>query len=225
MNRYRGLSTEKWNSRYLENKGQAFMFPCQQTFYLDPKSRTNKSPRVKASTFIQANSYVFGDVLIDEQAYIGKENLIIAERLSSYYIGKKTNIQDCVLLYCQPGEHVEVNGNRYGVYISDEVSILSHTQPHGPLYIGRSTFIGESVSIYGATIGDHCVIMHGATISNQVKIAEGRYVAPGQSISKQCQADQLPPVPEKLKDLNQMIVDRYHRLVQTRARHTPFFIS
>ena len=110
------------------------------------------------------------------------------------------------------------------MYISEEVSILHHAQPHGPLFVGRNTFIGEGVSIYGATIGKNCVIMHGATIADHVKISDGRFVEPGQTVWKQEQANELPAVPSKFKTLNQEIADHYYRLGKSYSQNTNLFI-
>lgn len=203
------------------------IYPENQIIHYNPPIKEvpiSSYPRISTKAVMGPNSYVFGDVFIDEDVTIGWNNLIRADSSSPFYIGKKTNIQDFVLIHCHPAQHIMVRGKKYGVYISDQVSILHHAQPHGPLYVGRNTFIGEGVSIYGATIGRNCVIMHGATIADHVKIADGRFVEPGQSVWKQEQADLLPSVPAKFKNLNQEIVDHYYRLGKSYKRNTQLFI-
>ncbi|KKB34024.1 LbetaH domain-containing protein [Bacillus thermotolerans] len=203
------------------------IYPLKQIIHYNPPVREvprAQYPRISSKAVMGPNSYVFGDVYVDDDVTIGWNNLIRADSSSPYYIGKKTNVQDFVLIHCHPGQHIEVNGKKYGVYISDEVSILHHAQPHGPLFVGRNTFIGQGVSIYGATIGSNCVIMHGATIADHVNIKDGRFVAPGQSVWKQEEADQLPPVPSKFKHLNQEIVDHYYRLGKSYRKNTQLFI-
>lgn len=194
---------------------QPGVYPLNQIIYHNPPVKEvpeSHYPKISSTAVMGPNSYVFGGVYVDDDVMIGWNNLIRADSSTPYYIGKKTNVQDFVLIHCHPGKQIDVNGKKYGVYISDEVSILHHAQPHGPLFVGRNTFIGENVSIYGAHIGEDCVIMHGATIAENVKIAKGRFIAPGQSVWKQEQADQLPPVSPRHKNLNQEIVDHYYRL-------------
>lgn len=206
---------------------QPGIYPQRQIIYYNPPVKEVPQahyPKIHASAVVGPNSYIFGDVHVGDDVMIGWNNLIRADSSSPYYIGKKTNVQDFVLIHCHPGQHVEVDGKKYGVYISDEVSILHHAQPHGPLYVGRNTFIGENVAIYDARIGSDCVIMHGATVTGGVNIADGRFVEPGQSVWKQEQADQLPPVPSKYKNLNQEIVDHYYRLGKSYKRNTTLFI-
>ncbi|MEK5522806.1 hypothetical protein [Heyndrickxia sp. FSL W8-0423] len=203
------------------------IYPRLQIIYFNPPIKEvpqAEYPKISLKAVMGPNSYVIGDVHVEDDVMIGWNNLIRADSSSPYFIGKKTNIQDFAVIHCHPSQHIEVNGKKYGVYIGEEVSILHHAQPHGPLYIGRNTFIGEGVSIYGATIGKNSVIMHGATIANHVKISEGRFVEPGQTVWKQDQADQLPPVPAEFKNLNQEIVDHYYRLGKAYRMHTKLFI-
>jgi carbonic anhydrase/acetyltransferase-like protein (isoleucine patch superfamily) len=110
------------------------------------------------------------------------------------------------------------------VYIEEEVSVLHHAAVHDPLYVGRNTCIGQHASIYGAIIGRNCVIMHGVVVTNQVTISKNLFVAPGQSVWKQEQADALPSVPDEFKNLNAIIVDHYYRLGKSYKKHTPLMI-
>jgi len=169
-------------------------------------------PRISENAVIGFNSLVIGDVTIADEVFIGFYNLIRADSASPFYIGPRTNIQDFVVVHSHPGQHITVNGNKMAIFIEGDVSILHHAIPHGPLYIGRNTYIGHHVSIYGGTIGRNCVIMHHASISNYVTIGDNRFVAPGEIIQTQEQADRLPLVPVEYQNLNAQIVDHYLRL-------------
>ncbi|UUZ83490.1 hypothetical protein LJK88_06410 [Paenibacillus sp. P26] len=128
------------------------------------------------------------------------------------------------MIHCHPGQTLHVEGRPTGVHIEGEVSILHHAAAHGPLYIGSRTLIGQHVSIYHAVIGSDCVIMHGAVITNHVRIAAGRFVAPGQAVWKQEQADAPPEVPAEFRGLNAQVVDYYYRLGRSYRNHTTYFI-
>ncbi len=54
--------------------------------------------------------------------------------------------------------------------------------------------------------------MHHASISNEVRIGDNRYVSPGQIVEAQGQADALPRVPAQYRELNAQIVEHYLRL-------------
>lgn len=181
-------------------------------------------PKISSDSVIGPNSIIIGEVTVESDVFIGYHNLIRSDSSYPIYIGKCTNIQDYILIHVHPAQYVEVNGQKMGVYIEDQVSILHHAAPHGPLFIGRNTFIGQHVSIYGAKIGRNCVIMHGATIANYVNIPDNRFVEPGQTVWKQEQADALPEVPPEFKGLNTEIVNHYYRLGKTYKANTNLFV-
>jgi carbonic anhydrase/acetyltransferase-like protein (isoleucine patch superfamily) len=183
-------------------------------------------PTISPKAVIGVDSMIIGDITITDDVYIGFKNLLRADSGYPYYVGPYTNIQDYVLMHVHPGhEHVDAGGRKWGVYLEGENSVLHHAAVHGPLFIGRNTFVGQHANIYDAIIGRNCVVMHGATVTNGVKIGDNRFIAPGQSVWKQEDADQLPPVPDKFKDLNQNIVDHYYRLGKSYYRHTPLAYS
>jgi len=171
-----------------------------------------RKPIARASAVVGLNSLIIGDVTIGDDVFIGFYNVIRADSSSPFYIGPGTNIQDFVVIHSHPGETIRVNGQDVAVYIEGGVSILHHAIPHGPLFIGYNTYIGHHVSIYGGRIGRNCVIMHHASISNNVIIGDERYVAPGQIVDSQQVADSLPAVPNEYRELNARIVEHYCRL-------------
>lgn len=183
-------------------------------------------PKISPQAVIGIDSMIIGDITISWDVYVGFKNLLRADSGYPYFVGPYTNIQDYVLMHVHPGhEHVQAGGRKWGVYLEGEISVLHHAAVHGPLFIGQNTFVGQHANIYDAVIGRNCVIMHGATVTNGVTIKDNRFVAPGQSVWKQEEADQLPPVPEKFKDLNQKIVDHYYRLGKSYYHNTPLAFS
>ncbi|WP_226038517.1 hypothetical protein [Aquibacillus saliphilus] len=198
-------------------------------FYQNPPVEEVTSinyPQISPKAVIGMDSMIIGNITISDDVFVGFKNLLRADSGYPYYVGPYTNIQDNVLMHVHPGrEHVEVSGHKWGVFLEGEISVLHHACVHGPLYIGRNTFVGQHGNIYDAVIGRNCVIMHGATVTNGVKIDNNRFVAPGQSIWKQEDADNLPPVPEKFKNLNQNIVDHYYRLGKSYLNNTPLAYS
>ncbi|UOF91085.1 hypothetical protein LSG31_02150 [Fodinisporobacter ferrooxydans] len=203
------------------------LYPLQQIIHENPPMQEVpdvKKPHISQEAVVSAGSIIIGDVTIAEDAFVGFHAIIRSDSSYPMFIGPRTNIQDYVLIHCHPAEYIEVGEKPMGVFIEDSVSILHHAAPHGPLFIGRNTFIGQHVSIYGALIGRDCVIMHGAVICNYVKIGDHRFVEPGQVVSTQEQADALPAVPETYKHLNGSIVDHYYRLGKSYRETTNLFL-
>lgn len=206
---------------------QAGIYPQRQMIWSNPpiaEVPVPLVPQISEHAAVGANSTIIGGVTIAEGVFIGMNNLIRADASPPFYIGPRTNIQDFVAIHCHPGEYTDVEGAKYGVYIEGHVSILHHASPHGPLIIGENTFIGQHCSINDATIGRNCVILHGAVVTGSVVISDNRFIAPGQNIWKQSQADQLPPVPSRYRGLNAQIVDYYYRLGIAYRNSTPLFI-
>lgn len=202
-------------------------YPLQQLITANPplaEAPVPVLPRICESAVLGPGSVVIGDVTVCRDVFIGFHNVIRADVNGPFYIGPRCNIQDFVQMHNHPGESIAVNGVPMGVYLEGDVSILHHAAPHGPLFVGHNTLIGQSVSIYGARIGRNCVIMHGAVIAEKVNIPDGRFVAPGQAVWQQDVADALPPVPDKFKGLNAQIVDYYYRLGRSYLQHTPLFM-
>jgi carbonic anhydrase len=140
-------------------------FTFKQLYHNPPVDEvpTASFPIISEKAVIGFNSLVIGDVTIKDDVFIGFYNLIRADSASPFYIGPGTNIQDFVVLHSHPGQFITVAGNKMAIFIEGEVSILHHSIPHGPLSIGRNTYIGHHVSIYGGMIGRNCVIMHHAS--------------------------------------------------------------
>ncbi|MBU8905327.1 hypothetical protein [Desertibacillus haloalkaliphilus] len=193
-------------------------------FYQNPpvdEVTSISAPTISSKAVVGTDSMIIGNITICDDVFVGFKNLLRADSGYPYYVGPYTNIQDYVLMHVHPGrEHVEINDQKWGVFLEGANSILHHAAVHGPLFIGKNTFVGQHANIYDAVIGRNCVIMHGATVTNGVSIADNRFVAPGQVIWRQEDADNLPPVPDEHKHLNEKIVDHYYRLGKSYARHT-----
>lgn len=199
-------------------------YPMGQRLEANPVMKEvpyRRAPQVSDQAVICAGAIIVGDVRIAPDVFVGFYNILRADSAPApYIIGPRTNLQDYVLMHCHPGEYLTIRGRRVGVWLEGENSVLHHAAVHGPLFVGRNTFIGQHASIYGAVIGRHCVIMHGAVITNHVVIRDGRFVAPGQTVATQADADALPPVPEAYRNLNAHIVDHYYRLGKGYHRET-----
>ncbi|MCL6548410.1 MAG: hypothetical protein K6T30_05825 [Alicyclobacillus sp.] len=160
----------------------SYIYPLHQVISQNPPVREVSGvawPRIHPEAVVGAHAMVIGDVCVDRGAFLGFYSVIRADSAYPFYIGPYTNLQDYVLMHCHPGDYLEVGGRRMGVVIEGEVSVLHHAAVHGPLFVGRNTFIGQHVSVYDAWIGRDCVIMHGAVITNRVRIPNGRLVEAG----------------------------------------------
>lgn len=169
-------------------------------------------PRIVASAFVAPGVTLIGDVHVGEDVFIGFGTVIRADLAGPFFLGPRTNIHDLCLLHGQPALHVQVGSFPYSIHIDGDVSILHHSSVHGPCRIGRNTWVGQQVSIFDAEIGADCVIQNGAVILGGARIPSGRFVAPGQAVDTQEQADALPSVPGEYLSLNASTVAAYQDL-------------
>ncbi|MCT8138206.1 hypothetical protein H1D32_10825 [Anaerobacillus sp. CMMVII] len=195
-------------------------------FHFNPpiaEATSVSEPTISTDAVIGKGSIIVGDVRISEHVFIGFQNLIRADSSDAFYLGPYSNIQDTVVIHASPNEYLEFAGQKWGAYLEGYNTVLHQSVVHGPIFLGFNTYIGQSVSLNHVIIGRNCVIMHGATVANDVIIADHKYVAPGQTVREQSEADVLPEVPEKYKDLNRRIVDHYFRLGKSYKKHTKLF--
>ncbi|MGE5591697.1 MAG: hypothetical protein ACM3ZA_13970, partial [Bacillota bacterium] len=182
---------------------------------------TSSYPRLDATVFVAPHATVLGDVEVCEDVFIGFGAVIRADYGSPFRIGPRCSVQDNVVVHGEPAQFVEAEGRRWSVYLDQDVSCLHGAVLHGPLKVGRNVYIGQGAMVHTAEIGDDSVIMHGATVTGGVRILPGRFVAPGQAVWRQAEADALPEVPAAYRQLNPMSVQGYVELARQYRTQMP----
>jgi carbonic anhydrase len=173
-------------------------------------------PEIKSTAYVHSLAAVIGNVYLGERVMVAPAASVRGDEGQPIWVGNDVNIQDCVVLHALETEHhdvlveeavVEVDGNYYGVYIDERVSLAHQCQVHGPASIGADTFVGMQSLVFRATVGKNCVIEPKALVMG-VNVADGRYVPAGALITTQAAADALPLISESypLKNLNQAVV-------------------
>ncbi len=175
-----------------------------------------KNPIIHSSAYIHPLAAVIGNVHLGQRVMVAPAASVRGDEGQPIWVGNDVNVQDCVVLHALEthvnGELVreavvEVDGEFYGVYISDRVSLAHQCQVHGPAYIGSDTFVGMQALVFRATVGNNCVIEPKALVMG-VNIPDGRYVPAGALITTQAAADNLPLINNSypLRSLNKAVV-------------------
>jgi carbonic anhydrase/acetyltransferase-like protein (isoleucine patch superfamily) len=162
-------------------------------------------------SFIHSKASVIGVVILEENVFISPGASIRADECAPFLIRKGTNIQDNVTIHGLHNSYFEVGGKKYSVYIDSHCSIAHCALVHGPVVIGKKTFVGFRTIIFKSRIGRNCFIGHGAIVEG-VTIADNRFVPSGAVIDKQGYADELPSVPADKREFNKGVVDENKRL-------------
>ena len=94
--------------------------------------------------WVAPNATIIGDVTLEKNSSIWF-NVVLRGDIENIYIGEGSNVQDGSVL---------------------------HTDPGGPLKIGKDVTVGHLVMLHGCTIGDNSLIGIGSVILNKAKIGK-----------------------------------------------------
>jgi len=175
-----------------------------------------KTPQIDRTAYIHPLAAVIGNVHLGKRVMVAPAASVRGDEGQPIWVSDDVNIQDCVVLHALEthanGELVreavvEVDGEFYGVYISERVSLAHQSQVHGPAFVGADTFVGMQALVFRATVGKNCVIEPKALVMG-VNVPDNRYVPAGALITTQEAADNLPTISEAypLKGLNKAVV-------------------
>ncbi len=164
------------------------------------------APQIADTAFVGQTASIIGHVEIGANVMVWPGASIRGDEGGKIFIGRNTNIQDNVVLHGLKGKTISVKNSHFSIYVSEEVSCAHAAVIHGPVFIGRNTFIGFGSIIHSAYIGENCYIGHGTRIIGVI-IPNGKFVPHGVTISSQSEVERLPEVPEENKNFNREVVD------------------
>ncbi|MCO5383479.1 MAG: carbonic anhydrase [Methanosarcina barkeri] len=163
------------------------------------------APVIDSTAYVDPQASVIGNVTIGANVMISPMASIRSDEGMPILVGNDSNVQDGVVLHAletideegKPVEKnlVEVGGEKYAVYIGENVSLAHQSQIHGPASVGNDTFIGMQAFVFKAKVGNNCVL-EPTSAAIGVTIPDGRYIPAGTVITSQAEADKLPEVTE-----------------------------
>lgn len=153
-------------------------------------------PEIADTAYISATASIIGPVQISDFVMVSPGVSLRGDEGGRIFIGKRTNVQDNVVMHGIKGQMVKVDTQHYSIYISDEVSCTHACIIHGPAFIGRNTFIGFGSIVHSAYVGKNCYIGHGAKVIG-VTIPDGKYVPHGTVVHTFQAVEDLPNLNDK----------------------------
>ncbi|MGA9188184.1 MAG: carbonic anhydrase [Methanosarcina sp.] len=163
------------------------------------------APVIDSTAYVDPQASVIGNVTIGANVMISPMASIRSDEGMPILVGNDSNVQDGVVLHAletideegNPVEKnlVEVGGEKYAVYIGENVSLAHQSQIHGPASVGNDTFIGMQAFVFKAKVGNNCVL-EPTSAAIGVTIPDGRYIPAGTVITSQAEAEKLPEVTE-----------------------------
>jgi carbonic anhydrase/acetyltransferase-like protein (isoleucine patch superfamily) len=120
-------------------------------------------PRVHPSAFIDSSAQVIGDVEIGQESSVWMCAVVRGD-VHRIRIGRRTNIQDAVVVHVMNGTH--------------------------PTTIGDDVTIGHGAVVHGCTIDNQCLIGMGAILLNGARVGAQSIVAAGAILTEEMK---VPP--------------------------------
>ncbi len=181
-----------------------------------------REPQIDPTAFVHPQAAVIGHVHIGKQVMIAPFASVRGDEGQPILVGDDSNVQDGVVIHALETEHkgepvekniVDVEGQKFAVFIGRRVSLAHQAQIHGPALIGDDTFIGMKALVFRASVGNACVVEPGCILMG-VSVAAGRYVPAGSVLKSQKEVDELPLIGDDypFKALNQGVVHVNTRL-------------
>lgn len=122
----------------------------------------DQQPQVHATAWLHASATVIGDVTLGQDVSVWPGAVLRGDR-DAIVVGAETNIQDGVVLHCDPGL---------------------------PLRIGARVTVGHRAVLHGCTVEDGALIGIGAIVLNGAVVGAGSLVAAGAVVSE---GMEIPP--------------------------------
>ncbi|OCT14197.1 carbonate dehydratase [Paenibacillus pectinilyticus] len=163
-------------------------------------------PRIDPSAFVGPFSSVIGDVTIASNVFIAPSVSIRADEGTPFYIGEGTNLQDGAILHGLKDAKVIVNEDLYAIFIDRSVTIAHGAIVHGPVFIGRGSFVGFQSLVFQAVVGNNVYISNNAVVIGKVSIADDRFIPPGAIIDTQEKADRLSLRPKDAAEFAKEVI-------------------
>ena len=188
-------------------------------------AHVRSTPVIPTTAYVHEQAAVIGQVVLGENVHVAAGSSVRADEGAPFFIGPNTNLQDGVVIHALKQRHVQVDGEKWAVFIGRNVSIAHDALVHGPSYVGDDTFVGFKAVVHDSVVGRGCFVGIGAVVVG-VELADGRFVPHGAIIDTQDKADALGLATDAHRHFNEDVVDvnrglaaAYRRLLD--AGHSP----
>lgn len=160
-----------------------------------------QQPYIEEGAYVDPRARLIGGIIVKNGCYIGPFAVVrMDEKADSMplIINEGSNVQDNAVV------HADTRSIGRNVIVAHQAIV------HGAVIGDEATLYIQAVADSGTTIGEGCFLHQGTYVGKNLTLAPERYVAPGQKILTQQQADALPPVPGELLALRRHVLDDNH---------------
>ncbi|SFL55863.1 Carbonic anhydrase or acetyltransferase, isoleucine patch superfamily [Halogranum rubrum] len=136
-------------------------------------------PTIAESAFVSEQSYLVGDVMVDERASLWPFTCLRADGATTV-VGRETNVQEFTMLH--------------GAVLGDEVTV-GHSVVVDYATVEDHSLVGmQSAVLRGATVESNCIVAAGAIVLQDQTIPEGHLAYGTPAKTKPLTDDQLDEI-------------------------------
>lgn len=172
----------------------------------------DERPWFHPTSYVHPNATVIGRVIVERAAHIAAETSVRADEGTPFFIGNRTNLQDGVVLHALKDKFVQVQNQKWAIYIDEQVSVAHQALIHGPCFIGARSFVGFKAVVHDSVVNPDCFVGIGSVVVG-VEVPPGRFVPPGSVIDTQEKANLLPEATDMHHHFNEEVVEVNEGLV------------
>ncbi len=155
-------------------------------------------PLIEKGAFVDETAVLIGGMIIKKGCYVGPYAIVrLDEKMKPepLILGEDSNLQDCAVVHSNTTQ------------IGRRVIVAHQSIVHGAeIKDGVTIYIQAVVDGGGTVVEEGCFLHQGSYVGKGIQMPRGRYVAPGQKILTQKEADQLPPVPTELLTIRENVL-------------------
>lgn len=162
-------------------------------------------PKISKKAWISETAVIIGNVIIEENVFVGPYAVIRADEPGSGIIIKKNcNVQDNVVLHGLSGSKI---------LIEENTSLAHGCIVHGPCKIREGCFIGFGAVVFDCVIGKDSLILHNSTVRG-IKLPPSKVVPDGMSINSQKDLSKIEELTAELVEFKRAVIEANLELVK-----------
>ncbi|MBN2366828.1 MAG: carbonate dehydratase [Calditrichaeota bacterium] len=172
------------------------------------RNTVGDTPHISGSTYVHPTAILQGNVVIEENCFIGPMAIIRADevdddgKVQPIIIKSNCNIQDGVIIHSARGK---------SVHIGPEVSITHGAIVHGPCTIESGCLIGFNSVVYNAFLEKDVVVLHNAVVE-MVTIPSRKVVPANSTIIYPEDFSSLQEYTPAIEKFCRKVIDTYQKL-------------
>ncbi len=200
-----GVSSLKEALRWLESQNDA----VRAVTTISGDGSLVQRPVIHPESVVDPTAVLIGGIIVERQCYIGPHAVVRLDERESpmpFIIGERSNIQDCAVVHANTPA------------IGCRVIVAHQAIVHGAAVKDDVTVYIQAVADSDTILGPGCFLHQGSYVGKNLVLAPNRYVAPGQKVLSQDEADALPEVPEPLLAIRASVLEHNAKHVENHRR-------